>query len=210
MSSGQNFGYVPTQMTPDAVLGGCIEIYENVWTDCDKIIQDTEIECANVNSGVNWNKATTIGDGIYQNMRTNFDLGITFCVNAFGNPLMRNLHNRLNELMVSVASSYHRRYGVHESFWQEGYNMLKYRAGQEYKAHYDSATGGGRHISVIMYLNNDYTGGEIEFPHFKVKIKPEPGMLILFPSNFAYTHIAHPVTSGTKYAIVTWLHDRPI
>ena len=36
------------------------------------------------------------------------------------------------------------------------------------------------------------------------------GMVILFPSNYAYRHIAHPVTSGTKYAIVTWIKDRSL
>jgi predicted 2-oxoglutarate/Fe(II)-dependent dioxygenase YbiX len=68
----------------------------------------------------------------------------------------------------------------------------------------------GRALSAICYLNDDYEGGEIEFPEFKVKIKPEAGMLILFPSNFAYKHTAYPVTKGTKYALVTWIHDRPL
>jgi predicted 2-oxoglutarate/Fe(II)-dependent dioxygenase YbiX len=68
----------------------------------------------------------------------------------------------------------------------------------------------GRCISCIAYLNSDYEGGEIEFVNFGVKIKPQPGMLIIFPSNFAYRHIAHPVTSGTKYNLVTWIKDRPI
>jgi predicted 2-oxoglutarate/Fe(II)-dependent dioxygenase YbiX len=88
--------------------------------------------------------------------------------------------------------------------------MLRYRGGQEYKAHFDGTTGSGRSVSAIVYLNNDYEGGHVEFTNFGVKIKPEPGMLLLFPSNYAYTHIAHPVTDGTKYAIVTWLHDRPL
>jgi predicted 2-oxoglutarate/Fe(II)-dependent dioxygenase YbiX len=69
-------------------------------------------------------------------------------------------------------------------------------------------TSTGRSVSAICYLNNDYEGGELEFPHFNLTIKPEPGMLILFPSNFAYAHIAHPIISGTKYALVTWLRDR--
>jgi predicted 2-oxoglutarate/Fe(II)-dependent dioxygenase YbiX len=62
----------------------------------------------------------------------------------------------------------------------------------------------------LLYLNDDYSGGELEFRNFQLKISPKKGMLLLFPSNFAYAHIAHPVTSGTKYAFVTWLHDRPI
>jgi predicted 2-oxoglutarate/Fe(II)-dependent dioxygenase YbiX len=64
-------------------------------------------------------------------------------------------------------------------------------------------------LSPILYLNDDYTGGEIEFVHHGITIKPSPGMLVLFPANYAYSHIAHPVKTGTKYAIVTWLHDQP-
>jgi predicted 2-oxoglutarate/Fe(II)-dependent dioxygenase YbiX len=88
--------------------------------------------------------------------------------------------------------------------------MLKYSTGQEYHAHYDGGTGSGRSLSAIVYLNDDYEGGHVEFVNYGVKIKPKPGMLLLFPSSYAYRHIAHPVTSGTKYAIVTWLHDRPL
>jgi predicted 2-oxoglutarate/Fe(II)-dependent dioxygenase YbiX len=66
----------------------------------------------------------------------------------------------------------------------------------------------GRVVSAILYLNDDYEGGHLEFPNFGIKIKPQAGMLILFPSNYAYTHAAHPVTKGTKYALVTWIRDR--
>ena len=33
-------------------------------------------------------------------------------------------------------------------------------------------------------------------------------MLILFPSSYPYMHIAHPVTKGTKYNLVTWLREK--
>jgi len=62
----------------------------------------------------------------------------------------------------------------------------------------------------LVYLNNDYTGGHLEFSNFGIKIKPEPGMLILFPSNFAYSHRSTPITSGIKYSLVTWIRDRQI
>ena len=210
MVRAQNFGYIPRIINPDATVGGNIEIYENVWNDCPQLISAIEDLCSDKNSGINWNKATTIGDGAFQNYRTNWDMGITWYANVFRNPLMITLHHRLNDLINSAATSYSERNNIKEDFWQEGYNILKYDGGQEYKNHYDSASGTGRHISCILYLNQDYQGGEIEFPAFGIKIKPQTGMLILFPSNYAYGHIAHPVISGTKYAIVTWLHDRPV
>jgi len=56
----------------------------------------------------------------------------------------------------------------------------------------------------VFFLNGDFTGGELEFPYFDVKITPSAGTLVLFPSNFPYGHIAHPVEDGTKYSLVTW------
>jgi Rps23 Pro-64 3,4-dihydroxylase Tpa1-like proline 4-hydroxylase len=94
------------------------------------------------------------------------------------------------------------------SFYTEDNNLLQYTETQKFNSHYDGGSGSKRTISPILYLNDDYIGGEIEFVNFNIKIKPKSGSLILFPSNYAYRHTAHPVTSGTKYAIVTWIHDR--
>jgi predicted 2-oxoglutarate/Fe(II)-dependent dioxygenase YbiX len=112
-------------------------------------------------------------------------------------------------LLLAATIPYARKHDIDE-LYHEGYNMLRYSTGQEYKAHADGGTGLGRAISAIVYLNDDYEGGEVEFVNFGVKIKPKPGMLLLFPSTYPYTHVAHPVKDGIKYAIVTWIHDRPL
>lgn len=44
------------------------------------------------------------------------------------------------------------------------------------------------HISNLIYINDDYLGGELYFPEHDLKIKPESGMLISFPGNFANRH----------------------
>jgi predicted 2-oxoglutarate/Fe(II)-dependent dioxygenase YbiX len=111
-------------------------------------------------------------------------------------------------LLAASLAPYIDKYQISGEFMHEYYNVLKYSSGQKYDAHYDGSTADGRSISAIVYLNDEYIGGEIEFVNFGIKIKPEPGMLILFPSNYAYKHIAHPIVDGTKYAIVTWIKDR--
>jgi predicted 2-oxoglutarate/Fe(II)-dependent dioxygenase YbiX len=60
-------------------------------------------------------------------------------------------------------------------------------------------------MSTIFYMNDDYEGGEIEFPRFNVSHKPEKNELIIFPSTYVYNHSVLPVTSGTRYAVVSWL-----
>ncbi len=41
-------------------------------------------------------------------------------------------------------------------------------------------------ISTLIYLNDDYVGGEISFPEYEISIKPEARELIIFPSHFLH------------------------
>ena len=182
----------------------------NAWPNPSETIKMVEEEASNPDSGAFWEQAGTVTDGPFQNYRTNKLMAITHLAQVSGNPVLQNIHNQLNLLLLASTIPYAKRLGIQEPFWHEGYNLLKYRGGEEYKAHYDGGTAMARAVSALVYLNNDYKGGELEFTHFGVKIKPQPGMLILFPSNFAYTHVAHPVIEGTKYALVTWIRDRQI
>jgi len=196
-------------LLPNITVGGCISIYENVFPNTDHTISVIEQECVDSDSVVKFTKAITTSAGINQTHRTNYALDITYAAQS-GSQNCQDVHNQIYALLLATTVPYVNKMHMGEQLYHENYQMLKYPVGTEYKEHYDGSTATGRSISAIVYLNDDYEGGEIEFPHFKVKIKPEPGMLILFPSNFAYAHIAHPVISGTKYAIVTWIHDRPI
>jgi predicted 2-oxoglutarate/Fe(II)-dependent dioxygenase YbiX len=54
-----------------------------------------------------------------------------------------------------------------------------------------------------MYLNSDYEGGELYFPHFDYTYVPQYGDIVLFPSSYLFAHAALPVKSGIKYAAVT-------
>lgn len=200
--------FFPGLLEPDEIIGGCINVYENAWPDPEGTIELVESITKDPDSGVHWSRAMTLGQGTNQNARTNYDLGITQNAKNYNNLGLQNIHNQMYVLLTSALGSYRQRYGIEEELWHESYNMLKYSGGQEYKAHYDGNTATQRCVSAIVYLNSDYEGGHVEFTNFGIKIKPEPGMLLLFPSNYAYTHIAHPVTSGTKYAIVTWTHDQ--
>lgn len=85
-----------------------------------------------------------------------------------------------------------------------GYVLLKYLDGGEYHIHHDHGPENQRVISLVACLGEDFEGGELEFPHYNVKLKLEKDSVVIFPSNFPYSHIAHPVTSGVKYSLVTW------
>jgi len=96
--------------------------------------------------------------------------------------------------------------------------LLVYEPGGHYKAHYDAVAqwknpdgtiiwkkSVDRDISTVLFLNDDFEGGEFVFPELRVRIRPEPGLLIAFPSTQFYAHMVEPVISGTRYAMVNWM-----
>jgi predicted 2-oxoglutarate/Fe(II)-dependent dioxygenase YbiX len=200
----------PGELKPDATVGGCIDIFENIWPAPENTIELLEAQCADSESGAYWTRAETIGQGVYQEARTNKVLPLSYLADTTNNPVLQNIHNQFNIMLLAATNPYAQKYGLKDGLWHEEYSVLKYSGGQEYKSHYDGSTAVGRCISAIVYLNDNYEGGAIEFVNFGITIKPQSGMMILFPSNFAYQHIAHPVTDGTKYALVTWIKDRQI
>ncbi len=62
-------------------------------------------------------------------------------------------------------------------------------------------------VSGVLYLNDQYEGGEIYFPEQNIKIKPEAGSLVMFPSYRPYFHHPLPVTSGNKYMVPFFWYD---
>ena len=87
-------------------------------------------------------------------------------------------------------------------------SLLRYNKSGFLPAHQDQGVS-TRVLSVLLYLNDDYNGGEITFRQSGVTIKPEAGSLVFFPSNFLYVHEVAPVVKGPRYALPTWFHNVP-
>ena len=60
------------------------------------------------------------------------------------------------------------------------------------------------HLSTIVYLNNDFEGGEIYFPQHEILIKPEPGLFVAFPGNTNYFHSVKSFKGNKRCTISLW------
>ncbi len=56
----------------------------------------------------------------------------------------------------------------------------------------------------ILYLNDEYEGGELYFPHHDIIIRPEAGMFITFPGGVENIHGVTEITKGTRYTMVSF------
>ena len=105
--------------------------------------------------------------------------------------------------------------------------IFHYAIGQEIKPHYDfvydgkrgygpdGSYSGDRLATFLLYLNDGYEGGELEFPYGKCRWRGKVGDGIFFASyrdgkpDRMSIHTATPVTRGEKFILSQWIHDRP-
>lgn len=59
-------------------------------------------------------------------------------------------------------------------------------------------------MAFILYLNDDYEGGEIEFDLQQFKLKPSQGDFLFFPPFWTHTHRVNTITKGCRYIITGW------
>jgi prolyl 4-hydroxylase len=89
-------------------------------------------------------------------------------------------------------------------------NIQHYTPGQGFHAWHTERSSGrprisARHLVFLTYLNDVTDDGETEFFHQKLKVKPEKGLTIIWPTDWTFTH--RGVTSPTqeKYVATGWL-----
>jgi hypothetical protein len=81
--------------------------------------------------------------------------------------------------------------------------------GSDLRVHYDSAGNDTMAMSIVLYINDDYNGGNLRFIDHDFEVKPKAGSLLVFPSTEDYTHGVETVEPGpTRYAIPAFVFHR--
>lgn len=98
----------------------------------------------------------------------------------------------------------------------EALALLRYSPGQEYRPHFDFVTGAAnrRLQTALIYLNDNYEGGQTRFVQTGLCVKGGTGDVILFRNEGAdggpnplSEHAGMPVTQGIKYLATRWIRE---
>lgn len=121
------------------------------------------------------------------------------------NPAVQALNRR-----IAAASGTDFRQG-------EPLQILRYHPGQQYRSHLDAVPGleNTRILTVIVYLNDGFEGGETHFPKTGLSLRGRRGDAIMFRNTLAdgradpmSEHAGLPVTRGTKFIATRWIWEK--
>ncbi len=110
----------------------------------------------------------------------------------------------LKEALDSLARDYSANTDtVNIGYLKDSFFIRKYSTGTGMGTHYDRYPDADNQtlLSAVVYVNDDYEGGEIFFPDYDLAIKPEAGSILFFPSTEDYLHESKPVGQGRKIMI---------
>ena len=110
---------------------------------------------------------------------------------------------------------------------QESLQVVSYTEGGFFNPHYDACrgdekychrmnnNGGPRYMTLLIYLNDDYDGGETLFPKLNYKTSPKKGNAVLFYDTDDNgkilddsLHGGNPVSNGMKWVCNKWVHKK--
>ncbi|WP_338501224.1 2OG-Fe(II) oxygenase [Sphingomonas kaistensis] len=99
--------------------------------------------------------------------------------------------------------------------------VMRYEPGEEFQPHYDyldpalAAHAGQRIATFLLYLNDDYEGGETAFPEAGQVVRGATGDALFFANvdganrpDPLTLHAGRPPNRGTKWVFSQWIRDR--
>jgi hypothetical protein len=87
--------------------------------------------------------------------------------------------------------------------------LQRMQQGVQLKSHTDQSTDPAIYYAQILYLNDDYKGGELFFVNKNFKVKPKPRSLLVFPGTEEFEHGVNFVEDGPiRYVMVSFLREK--
>ena len=127
------------------------------------------------------------------------------------NPLITKIEKRIASLMHLPVEH------------AEGLQVLHYKPGQEFKAHFDyfgqnhPSSNNNRISTLIVYLNDVEEGGATTFPNLGIVNIPTKGSAVYFEYfyndekiNEQTLHSGEPVIRGEKWVATQWMRKKQI
>ena len=191
------FIYIKTNTLTDQFCSDLIQIFESA----------SDYQYKGVTSG-----------GLNVNIKDTMDLKFPILPDCSNNNTLINLLYQMNLTLNNILYSELKNYMIeiakdklkYAKFYDTGFQMQKYDKGTgKYIFHNDFGIDienkSKRVLTYLWYINTVEEGGETLFGD-DIRVKPEAGKLVIFPSCWTYPHKACVPLSSDKYIITGWFY----
>ena len=129
-------------------------------------------------------------------------------INSVGKCINNNSHE-----ISSILKKCSEKFPIHQENFED-LKVVKYTKGGFIPGHNDSGTSDIRTHTILLYLNENYEGGETEFPNLNKQFKLNTGDILYFHNLDSYgnptksaLHQGNVVKSGEKWICNLWVKD---
>lgn len=110
-----------------------------------------------------------------------------------------SVHRKIDSVLPGLALTY-----------REPVVITRYKQGGHHNEHMD-----WRRATMLMYLNNNFTGGSTDFPQLRLRVQPKAGRAVVFFPNRNrildakdyMSHASLEVISGEKVIAQVWIGE---
>ncbi|MCZ6604194.1 MAG: 2OG-Fe(II) oxygenase [Alphaproteobacteria bacterium] len=117
----------------------------------------------------------------------------------------------MQEARMRICEILQRFYEETEPIYSDTIQLVKWWEGIEHTAHADNEHPDGslhntpfRDYAAVVYLNDDYEGGEFFIEPLKIMLRPEKGTMVCFRGDMSHMHGVKMVTKGLRYTMPSW------
>lgn len=122
--------------------------------------------------------------------------------------IMVQSHQRILRFLEMMITG---EFGIEVPVYSEYLGFARWPVGYQLHPHADSEEPSGaphpfphRDFAAMIYLNDDFEGGEIFFPNQELELRPVPGVMVTFPGTLRYLHGVRPITQGVRHTIASF------
>ena len=155
-------------------------------------------------------KAGVVGKGKDTTIKKSTDMRIN--PNNLKDAKFKCLNSYINELhkcFINYQDQWPFIKGLSDNILIGAFNIQKYLPGGHFaKVHTERFDINSLHrvFAWMTYLNDVDDGGETNFFHYDIKVKPKTGQTLIWPADWTHAHSGEILNSGVKYIVTGWMH----
>jgi len=170
-----------------------------IYSTSGSAIEDWSVWMAYNNPEVVWGKAKNIYHSLLENEKNLESYkNQEYIINTLKKGLSDAFEEyaRVNEIDLKIAKHFSR--VIIKPDRTIGINVYFNNCTMGSHIDYNEEQSANLSYSIVLYINDDYDGGELHFRKFDLSVKPSAGSAIVFPSADPYYHESMPTTRGDK------------